>query len=194
MEDLADEFSGRARTSSSPRFNSFGEDATSGTGKLSPAASFQHAVIAGDGSPSRAHLDPRQTAPGVHVTSGYASSGFTSPSSTDGGDASRTIYSLDMLADRRVSVLRAVHSDARRMTRMDTRPLYPSWKPEGVLVAHITEDTAAINVIAVAPDKSFFVTGSQDGMLHVFDPATFDKFDRNTMNTRPRVSCRIICA
>lgn len=49
------------------------------------------------------------------------------------------------------------------------------WKPEGQLVAMLGEHTGPINRIAVAPDHVFFVTGSDDGSVKVWDTARLEK-------------------
>ncbi|KAF2816190.1 uncharacterized protein BDZ99DRAFT_542462 [Mytilinidion resinicola] len=43
------------------------------------------------------------------------------------------------------------------------------WRPEGTLVAMIGEHTAAVSRILVAADHSFFITGSDDGSVKVWD-------------------------
>jgi phosphoinositide-3-kinase regulatory subunit 4 len=44
-----------------------------------------------------------------------------------------------------------------------------AWRPEGVLVAMLCEHTAAINRVATAPDHKFFITGSDDSTVKVWD-------------------------
>ncbi|KAM0754729.1 Other/VPS15 protein kinase [Meredithblackwellia eburnea MCA 4105] len=48
-------------------------------------------------------------------------------------------------------------------------------RPEGTLVAHLVEHTAAITDIQVAPDQLFFVTGSEDGTVKVWDTIRLEK-------------------
>lgn len=48
-------------------------------------------------------------------------------------------------------------------------------RPEGTLVAHLVEHTAAITDIQVAPDQLFFVTGSEDGTVRVWDTIRLEK-------------------
>ncbi|GAA6060755.1 hypothetical protein JCM10212_006735 [Sporobolomyces blumeae] len=48
-------------------------------------------------------------------------------------------------------------------------------RPEGTLIAHLVEHTAAISDIAVAPDQLFFVTGSEDGTVKVWDTMRLEK-------------------
>ena len=49
------------------------------------------------------------------------------------------------------------------------------WKPEGTMVAMFGEHSKAVNRVVVAPDHSFFVTGSDDGSVKVWDSARLEK-------------------
>ncbi|KAG0667566.1 Serine/threonine-protein kinase [Rhodotorula mucilaginosa] len=59
-------------------------------------------------------------------------------------------------------------------TNFPPRERTPS-RPEGRLVAHLSEHTAAINAIDVAPDQLFFVTASEDGTVKVWDCMRLEK-------------------
>lgn len=48
-------------------------------------------------------------------------------------------------------------------------------RPEGKLVAYFTEHTGAITALAVSPDNAFFISGSEDGSLKVWDTARLEK-------------------
>lgn len=48
-------------------------------------------------------------------------------------------------------------------------------RPEGTLVAHLVEHTGAITDIQVSPDQLFFVTGSEDGTVKVWDTIRLEK-------------------
>ncbi|CEH12303.1 Protein kinase containing WD40 repeats [Ceraceosorus bombacis] len=48
-------------------------------------------------------------------------------------------------------------------------------RPEGSLVAYFTEHTASVSGIVVSPDQAFFVSGSMDGTLKVWDTARLEK-------------------
>lgn len=48
-------------------------------------------------------------------------------------------------------------------------------RPEGTLVAHLTEHTAAITSLTVSPDSVFFITGSDDGTARVWDAMRLEK-------------------
>ena len=49
------------------------------------------------------------------------------------------------------------------------------WRPEGVLVAMFSEHTASITRVVVAPDHAFFLTGSDDGSVKVWDSARLER-------------------
>lgn len=64
--------------------------------------------------------------------------------------------------------------------RRAVRPSYPlrertTSHPDGTLVARLSEHTGAITSIAVAPDHVFFVTGSDDGTVRVWDSVRLDR-------------------
>uniref|UniRef100_A0A0D9VM64 non-specific serine/threonine protein kinase n=1 Tax=Leersia perrieri TaxID=77586 RepID=A0A0D9VM64_9ORYZ len=59
-----------------------------------------------------------------------------------------------------------------------TRPalaLETSWKPRGVLVAHLQEHRLSINDIAVSNDNTFFVTASDDSSIKIWDTRKLEK-------------------
>lgn len=49
------------------------------------------------------------------------------------------------------------------------------WRPEGILIATLGEHTAAVTRILVAPDHSFFITGSDDGSVKVWDTSRLER-------------------
>ncbi|KAH7130299.1 hypothetical protein B0J11DRAFT_577843 [Dendryphion nanum] len=61
------------------------------------------------------------------------------------------------------------------------------WRPEGILVATLGEHTAAVNRILVAPDQAFFITGSDDGTVKIWDTS---RLERN-VNRRSRQTYRL---
>ncbi|KAJ3029458.1 Serine/threonine-protein kinase [Rhizophlyctis rosea] len=50
-----------------------------------------------------------------------------------------------------------------------------SWRPEGTLVAHLTEHRGSVNGLCVSPDHLFFATGSEDGTVRVWDTGRLEK-------------------
>ncbi|GAA5898472.1 hypothetical protein JCM8208_006993 [Rhodotorula glutinis] len=48
-------------------------------------------------------------------------------------------------------------------------------RPDGTLIAHLVEHTGGITSIQVSPDHLFFVTGSDDGMVKVWDAMRLEK-------------------
>ncbi|KAF2750535.1 phosphoinositide 3-kinase regulatory subunit 4 [Sporormia fimetaria CBS 119925] len=49
------------------------------------------------------------------------------------------------------------------------------WRPEGVLMATFSEHTAAVTRVLVAPDYAFFITGSDDGTVKVWDTSRLER-------------------
>jgi len=49
------------------------------------------------------------------------------------------------------------------------------WRPQGRLVAAIGEHTAQVTAIAVASDHSFFITGSDDGTVRIWDTSRLER-------------------
>ncbi|KAK4574785.1 Serine/threonine-protein kinase [Recurvomyces mirabilis] len=49
-----------------------------------------------------------------------------------------------------------------------------TWQPEGRLIGILSEHTAQVTRIVVAPDHTFFVTGSDDGTVKVWDAARLE--------------------
>ncbi|KAJ3062781.1 Serine/threonine-protein kinase [Podochytrium sp. JEL0797] len=50
-----------------------------------------------------------------------------------------------------------------------------SWRPKGILAAHLTEHRASVNQICVAPDHSFFASASDDGTIKIWDCRRLEK-------------------
>ncbi|CAI2161442.1 16883_t:CDS:10 [Funneliformis geosporum] len=59
-----------------------------------------------------------------------------------------------------------------------------NWRPDGTLVAHMTEHKGAINQICVSPDHNFFASCSDDGTIKIWDCSRFVK----NFNNRSRVT------
>jgi phosphoinositide-3-kinase, regulatory subunit 4 len=49
------------------------------------------------------------------------------------------------------------------------------WQPEGVLIAMLGEHKAGINRVVVSPDHKFFITGSDDGTVKVWDTGRLER-------------------
>jgi phosphoinositide-3-kinase regulatory subunit 4 len=49
------------------------------------------------------------------------------------------------------------------------------WRPEGLLVATFGEHTAAVNRILVSPDQGFFISGSDDGTVKIWDTSRLER-------------------
>jgi phosphoinositide-3-kinase regulatory subunit 4 len=49
------------------------------------------------------------------------------------------------------------------------------WKPEGILVATFAEHVGPVHHIAIAPDHVFFITGSDDGCVKVWDTGRLER-------------------
>lgn len=65
--------------------------------------------------------------------------------------------------------------DRRQWEKKGTNSSNGRWRPEGNLVAMFNEHTAAIVRVLVAPDHSFFITGSEDGCVKVWDCARLER-------------------
>lgn len=68
--------------------------------------------------------------------------------------------------------------------RGGSNPYKGLWQPEGVMIAMLGEHKAAINRVVVAPDHKFFLTGSDDGTVKIWDTGRLER----TVNHRPRGS------
>jgi phosphoinositide-3-kinase regulatory subunit 4 len=49
------------------------------------------------------------------------------------------------------------------------------WRPEGTLVAAFSEHTAAVNRVLVSPDQGFFISGSDDGTVKIWDTSRLER-------------------
>lgn len=64
---------------------------------------------------------------------------------------------------------------------------YASWRPKGTLVAHLHEHTASVTQMAVSDDNRFFVSGSLDGTVKVWDCERLHSIVTN----RSRLTCKM---
>ncbi|KAL4872879.1 hypothetical protein BDV12DRAFT_127448 [Aspergillus spectabilis] len=66
--------------------------------------------------------------------------------------------------------------DTRRpIAKSNERDTNKVWKPTGSLVALFGEHSGPANRVVVAPDHSFFITGSDDGTVKVWDTTRLEK-------------------
>jgi phosphoinositide-3-kinase regulatory subunit 4 len=63
--------------------------------------------------------------------------------------------------------------------RISGQAMNQPWRPEGNLVAMLSEHTGGVNRIVVAPDHTFFITGSDDGTVKIWDT---QRLERNVTN------------
>jgi len=49
------------------------------------------------------------------------------------------------------------------------------WRPEGSLIASFGEHTAAVTRILVSPDQAFFISGSDDGTIKIWDTSRIER-------------------
>ncbi|EMD69856.1 hypothetical protein COCSADRAFT_156002 [Bipolaris sorokiniana ND90Pr] len=61
------------------------------------------------------------------------------------------------------------HKDAQRL------PIGTPWRPEGTLIASFGEHTAAVTRILVSPDQGFFISGSDDGTVKIWDTSRLER-------------------
>lgn len=59
--------------------------------------------------------------------------------------------------------------------RADSQEVTKPWRPEGVLVATFGEHTGPINRVVASPDHTFFITGSDDGTVKVWDTMRLER-------------------
>ncbi|KAK9465828.1 hypothetical protein V1512DRAFT_264820 [Lipomyces arxii] len=63
-------------------------------------------------------------------------------------------------------------------------PNFGPWRPDRVLIAHFEEHNGPINRVIVSPDHLFFLTGSDDGTIRVWDSL---QLERNVTNRSRQV-------
>ncbi|KAF2423644.1 ARM repeat-containing protein [Tothia fuscella] len=61
------------------------------------------------------------------------------------------------------------------MKRAGLPDTHSPWRPDGNLVALMGEHTGPVNRVAVSPDHNFFITGSDDGTVKVWDTARLER-------------------
>ncbi|KAI9828068.1 MAG: Serine/threonine-protein kinase [Thelocarpon impressellum] len=72
-----------------------------------------------------------------------------------------------------------------------------AWRPEGNVVATFGEHTGPINRVVVAPDHAFFITGSDDGTVRVWDAGRLERNvahrSRQTHRHAPGAKVKALC-
>ena len=59
--------------------------------------------------------------------------------------------------------------------KLDTHGIGKPWRPEGTLIATFGEHTGPINRVIPSPDHAFFITGSDDGTVKVWDTLRLER-------------------
>jgi phosphoinositide-3-kinase regulatory subunit 4 len=75
---------------------------------------------------------------------------------------------LQLLGERVPSVL-AIRKDSLHRVSVSGDNKENSLTPQGILAAHLHEHLSKINVIQVSTDQTFFVSGSDDGTVRIWD-------------------------
>ncbi|KAI2637108.1 ARM repeat-containing protein [Hypomontagnella submonticulosa] len=63
----------------------------------------------------------------------------------------------------------------RKVSKVTGQAGEEAWKPSGSLVATFSEHTGAINRVLPSPDHLFFITGSDDGTVKVWDSSRLER-------------------
>jgi phosphoinositide-3-kinase, regulatory subunit 4 len=66
-------------------------------------------------------------------------------------------------------------SRRKAINRSSVQAVDKPWRPEGILVATFAEHAGPVNRVVVAPDHVFFITGSDDGTVKVWDSARLER-------------------
>ena len=110
----------------------------------------------------------------------------TNPSYTghtyDGNDPS-VLRLLDSLASDNYPrdvhdfgpLITPISSKRHVMKKMDVQGADKPWRPEGTLVATFGEHRGPINRVLPSPDHAFFITGSDDGTVKVWDTSRLER-------------------
>ena len=79
--------------------------------------------------------------------------------------------------------------------RPDGQEASKLWRPEGVLVATFGEHTGPINRVLPSPDHAFFITGSDDGTVKVWDTMRLERnlAHRSRQTHTQAEKARVIC-
>jgi phosphoinositide-3-kinase regulatory subunit 4 len=69
----------------------------------------------------------------------------------------------------------AIRKQPIRYKDVHQLPAGVPWRPEGQLVASFGEHTAAVTRILVSPDQGFFISGSDDGCVKIWDTSRLER-------------------
>ena len=101
---------------------------------------------------------------------------------TYAGNDPNVLKLLDSLAAERQSLkltefgpMVAPVSNRHIMKKADSQEVDRPWRPEGVLVATFGEHTGPINRVLPSPDHTFFLTGSDDGTVKIWDTLRLER-------------------
>ena len=100
----------------------------------------------------------------------------------DGNDPS-VLKLLDSLASENFPhdihdfgpLIMPISSKRHLMKKADVPGSDKPWRPEGILIATFGEHTGPINRVIPSPDHSFFITGSDDGTVKVWDTVRLER-------------------
>ena len=131
------------------------------------------------------------------VTAAQARAGHT----YDGNDPN-VLKLLDSLASENYSLELAEFGPwitpikrGHMQKRPDGQEASKLWRPEGVLVATFGEHTRSINRVLPSPDHAFFITGSDDGTVKVWDTMRLERnlAHRSRQTHMQAENARVIC-
>ncbi|GAB7346883.1 hypothetical protein MBLNU459_g1963t1 [Dothideomycetes sp. NU459] len=119
--------------------------------------------------PASGRETPRTTRPRVQASHSYRGGDPNVLKLLDAAEAS--IFPLDTVEfGPQVQALKRIPLAG---TLTQTASIH--WRPQGQLVAALGEHQAQVTCIAVAPDHAFFITGSDDGTVRIWDTARLEK-------------------
>lgn len=146
-----------------------GTDIANATGRIQGPLHGENAefVMTADANTHDTEAEPSSPADGGH--------------SYEGNDPS-VLKLLDSLASdyypRDIIDFGPMVTPARKhhsMKRADATNQEQSWRPQGVLIATFGEHTRRISRVVPSPDHAFFISGSEDGTVRVWDTFRLEK-------------------
>jgi phosphoinositide-3-kinase regulatory subunit 4 len=156
------------RTEQTKAYAETGTDSTTAVGKLDVPANQASALPSPSGQVTPT---PKPARPKISATHSY-----------HGGDPTvlkllDTVYTGTNPGSDREFGPKVSTRPRARVTTKDAPNQQPQgyWKPEGQLTAVLEEHEAQVNCISVSPDQVFFLTGSDDGSVRVWDTSRFER-------------------